>query len=201
MTTPEDGLRAAARTIGQMPDTELQRKLSEFRLARDARSQLEVYQRQAELDSLDGDQAAYELATKAEAAGDLRWAARWYRAAAMNDFADAAFRLAKTLDALAEQHLHQPASHLSAREEVDLVMQACRWYGDAYAAGELEAADLMDKLLARHFCRPEAWPALVVADDVDPGPPSTPATSTPLRPVNRRAPDSAKQNRPRIFER
>lgn len=70
-------LRAAAGTIGQMSGTELQDKLSQLRRARASRTPREVLRQQAELDSLELDQAAYKLASQAHADGNLAEAARW----------------------------------------------------------------------------------------------------------------------------
>jgi TPR repeat protein len=153
MSLPEIHLRAAARTIDQMPATDLQRAFRELKERRDARTQMEVLQQQTELASLDLDEAAYELASEAEAQNDLARAAHWYGAAALNDFADASLRLAKIFDALAEEHLNARDGAPGTREELDLFSEACTWYGNAIAAGETEADELLEKLIERHFSR------------------------------------------------
>jgi TPR repeat protein len=101
----ENDLRAAAETVGQMPRAELQRNLARLKEAQKARSQHEVLRQQAELDSLELDQSAYDVATQADKHGDVQTAAQWYRVAAMNDFADAQFKLAEVLHALADKYL------------------------------------------------------------------------------------------------
>jgi hypothetical protein len=165
----EDDLRAAADTIDEASDAELQRKLDKLKEAITARSQREVLRQQAELDSLELDQAAYQLASQAAEDGDLANAAHWYRVAAINDFADSQLKLAGILGALADKYLVRPESRVTTREEMDLVSEAARWYAAAYAAGDLEAAKFLDELIARHDpTRPRARPTLVAAsDDMD----------------------------------
>lgn len=153
MNVPEVYLRAAARAIDQMPGTDLQLSFTELTARRNARTQMEILQQQAELASLDLDEAAYELASEAEAQGDLPRAAHWYSAAALNDFADASLKLAKVLDALAEGQLDARNGGPATREELDLFSEACTWYGNAIAAGETEADELLEKLIERHFGR------------------------------------------------
>jgi hypothetical protein len=159
-------LRAAAATIGQMPDAELQCKLSQLKKARRARSPHEVLRQQAELDSLELDEAAYKLASRAHRDGNLPEAARWYRAGAINDFAEAPLKLAMVLDSLAAKHLARPESPAAMREELGLVTEAALWYLMAFRAGDIEAAELLDTLIARHDRR--ACTALA-ADEEDPG--------------------------------
>ncbi len=160
----EEDLRAAAQTVGQMPRAELQRNLARLKEARKARSQHEVLRQQAELDSLDLDQSAYEVASQADQHGDLQTAAQWYRVAAMNDFADAQFKLAEVLHALADKYLARPESRVATREELNLVEVAAHWYLSAIAAGDIEAVDPLDKLIAHHDqTRPRARTTLVVA--------------------------------------
>jgi TPR repeat protein len=150
---PEIHLRAAARAIDQMPDTDLKQAFSELQARRDRRTQMEILQQQADLASLDLDEAAYELASEAEAQGDLARAAHWYGAAALNDFADASLKVAKIFDALAGEHLNARDGAPRTREELDLFSEACTWYGNAIAAGETEADELLEKLIERHFGR------------------------------------------------
>jgi hypothetical protein len=138
-------LRAAAGTIGQMSGTELQDKLSQLRRARASRTPREVLRQQAELDSLELDQAAYKLASQAHADGNLAEAARWYRVAAANDFADASFKLGTVLDALSARYL----ARSDLREERGLVTEAANWYLAAFLVGDLEERDPLDCLIAR----------------------------------------------------
>jgi hypothetical protein len=149
-------LRAAADTIGQMPDTELQYKLRQLKEARKARTPHEVLRQQAELDSLELDEAAYTLAEQAHQAGNLPEAARWYRVGAINDFAEASLKLAVVLDSLAAKYLFGPDSPAATREELGLVSEAALWYSRAFASGEIEAAELLDNLIARHDRQPRA---------------------------------------------
>jgi hypothetical protein len=158
-------LRAAAATVGQMPDVELQRKLNQLKKARASRTPLEVLRQQAELESLELDQAAYKLGSQAHADGDLPEAARWYRAAAINDFADAPFKLATVLDALAATYLARP----DLREERGLVTEAANWYLAAFLAGDLEGLDPLDSLIAR--LDKQVGTSLTAVGD-DPQPPS-----------------------------
>jgi hypothetical protein len=170
----EDDLRVAADTIDQTSDAELRRRFHQLKAAREARTQLEVLRQQAQLDSLELDQAAYKLAQQAEDDDDLPSAAHWYRVAAINDFADAQLKLARVLDALAGKHLTKPESQVATRQEMDLVSEAARWYAAAYAAGDIEAAEHMDNLIARHdFTRPRARPA-PAADGPGSGPGTCP---------------------------
>jgi hypothetical protein len=166
----EDDLRAAAETIDQTSDAAVQRKLNQLKEARKARTSLEVLRQQAELDSLELDQAAYQLASQSADDGDLPSAAHWYRVAAINDFGDSPLKLAKVLDSLAATYLTKPESRMATREEMDLVSEAARWYAAAYAAGDIEAAELLDNLVARHDpTRPRARPNLVaVKAETDP---------------------------------
>jgi TPR repeat protein len=151
MSLSEVNLRAAADGIDQTSGTEVQLALRQLKQRRSVRSQLEVLQ-QTELASFDLEQAAYQLASEAEAQGDLQRAARWYSAAAINDFSDASLRLARVLDAMAEKLLHEQGGTRSAREDV-LVAEACHWYAEALAAGETDAEDYLDSLVERHLGR------------------------------------------------
>jgi hypothetical protein len=146
----ESDLRAAAAQIGSMPDSDLDRSLSQFKQLLSSRSALAALRQQTELDSAELDQAAYQLARQHQEDGDLEAAVRWYRVAAMSDYADAALQLGRVLDYLAESQLGRPASRVSTREEMDLVSEAARWYAAAYAAGHSEAAEYLDTLIARH---------------------------------------------------
>jgi len=153
-------LRAAADTIDEASDAELQYKLHKLKEALNARTQREVLRQQAELDALELDQAAYQLATQAAKDGDLANAAHWYRVAAKNDFADSPLKLAEVLSALADKYLARPESRITIREEMELVSEAARWYAAAYAAGDIEAAEFLEELMARHDpTRPRARPA------------------------------------------
>ena len=146
----DDQLRSAARAIGVMPAGEVDRRLRQLNERREARADLTELRQLAELDLAELEQASYQLARKYQDDGDLVAAARWYKLAAAHDFADAGLELAKVLDRLADGHRAEPASRSSNREELDLVSEAARWYGTAYAAGHPEAADLLDALIARH---------------------------------------------------
>jgi hypothetical protein len=175
---PEIHLRTAAGAIDGMSNTELQQALRKLKQRRNARTPMEVALQQTELASFELEQAAYQLAGDAEAKGDLSGAARWYTAAASNDFGDASLRLAKILDALAERHLQARDGKLATREERHLVTEACRWYSDALAAGELEADELLEKLMDRHFGKSRRSTAPGGA--VQPG--SQPSTAPQLHP-------------------
>jgi hypothetical protein len=155
-------LRAAADTIGQMPEAELQYKLSQIKEARKARTPHEALRQQAELDSLELDEAAYKLASQADQDGNLLEAARWYRVGAINDYAEAPLKLAIVLDSLAARYLSKPDSPVATREELGLVSEAALWYSRAFAAGEIEAAELLDSLIARHDWQNRATFAVAV---------------------------------------
>jgi TPR repeat protein len=143
-------LRSAASAIGAMPASEVDRRLRQLSERRESRADLTELRQLAEPDLAELEQASYHLARKYQDDGDLVAAARWYQLAAAHDFADAGFELAKVLDRLADGHRGAPASRSSSREELDLVSEAARWYGAAYAAGHPEAAELLDALIARH---------------------------------------------------
>lgn len=153
-----DVLGAAARTIGQMPEEAVQSKFAQLQQARKARTEREAIRQQAEADSLDGDEAAYQAGLMHEKS-DLKQAVRWYHAAAVSDFPGASLKLAKVLAALAEEHYTK--GETSAGEA--LIEEASDWCVKACAAGEFidgetEAFDLMEELNARFdpdFRRPE----------------------------------------------
>ena len=113
-------------------------------------SQREILRQQERLHSLELDEAAYQAAAKAQDCGDLPEAARWYRVAAINDFAEASLKLAKVLDSLAAGYRTRLESRTARQEEMALVTEAARWYVEAYATGHIEAAELLDKLIATH---------------------------------------------------
>ncbi len=149
MITGED-LIAAAATIGSMPQAALSQRLGQLEEERRRRSGIAAVRQSAELDSLDLDEAAYQLARQHHADGNLAAAARWYRAAAANDYADAALLLGNVLEQLAEKYLTGPSTRASVRDELSLVTEAARWYIEAYGAGHLEAAERVDPMIARH---------------------------------------------------
>jgi hypothetical protein len=141
----EDGLRAAARTIGQMPEADIRRKFAQLQEARKARSQHEILRQQAELDSLELDEAAYQAGVKSEEDGDIRTAARWYHAAAVSDFPGASLRFASVLDALAAEY---GTSAGESQLRTAMIMDALEWCAKAFAAGEDGAGDLIETLTA-----------------------------------------------------
>jgi TPR repeat protein len=148
--TPEaDVLSAAARTIGQMPEEAIQSKFAELQQLRKARTEREIIRQQAETDSLEGDEAAYQAGLMYEDS-DLKKAARWYRAAAVNDFPGASLKLAQVLAALAAEHYGRGETHAGEA----LIEEASDWCVKACAAGEFvegetDAFDLMEELNAR----------------------------------------------------
>jgi len=169
VTAADRALRAAAATIGQMSDTELQCKLSQLKKARKARTPREIYRQQDELGSLELDQAAYKLASQAHADGNLSEAARWYRVGAINDFADAPLKLAMVLDSLAARYLAGAESPAATREDLGLVTEAANWYLAAFLVGDLEALDPLDSLIARLDGQARAAHVIATADDSGPG--------------------------------
>jgi hypothetical protein len=104
IVTPQEALRAAACTISQMPKTDIERKFAQLQAARNDRNQREFLRQMAYTDSLELDEGAYQAAFKYEEEGDLKTAARWYSAAAVNDFPGASLRLAIVLGTLAAKH-------------------------------------------------------------------------------------------------
>ena len=139
---------------GSMP-AELTQRLEHLEALHCRRSAFERSRHLAELDSLDLDWAAYQLACQHDDAGDLTAAARWYGMGAANDFADAALRLGKVLEALATQRaaVTGPGYYTAQREELALVSDAARWYAEAYGAGHSEAAERLDDMISNHDTR------------------------------------------------
>ena len=166
--TIDDRLATAAASIGTMPDATIAWRLEELEARRRQRSGLLAARRTAEADSLDLDWASYQLASQHDEAGNLDAAARWYRMAAGNDFADAALRLGRVLEMLAVRRAEStggPSRYASQRDELALVSEAARWYAEAYAAGYAEAAERLDDMISCHDTRrPRAAAPLPAAD-------------------------------------
>lgn len=152
--TPEenlvpDVLSAAARTIGQMPEEAVQSKFAQLQQMRKARTEREIIRQQAETDSLEGDEAAYQAGLMHEKS-DLKKAARWYRVAAVNDFPEASLKLAKVLAALAVDHRargEDQAAEALLEEASDWWVKACA--AGEFVEGEAEDFDFMEELNAR----------------------------------------------------
>jgi hypothetical protein len=154
--TINDKLAAAAASIGYMPDAQIRESMDDLQAEHRRRSALTGARHRADTDSLDLDWAAYQLASQYHDAGDLDGAARWYRLAAANDFADAAFRLGAVLEILAARLADstEPGCYsTSQRQELALVCDAARWYAEAYGAGDPEAAERLDGMISRHDTR------------------------------------------------
>jgi hypothetical protein len=151
----DDKLATAATSIGSMPEDSVTEHLGQLEAAHRRRDSLAAARHQSEVDSLDLDWAAYQLACQHDDAGDLAAAARCYRMAAANDFADAALRLGTVLEMLADQRAAstEPGYYASQREQLALVSDAARWYAEAYAAGHPEAAERLDGMISRHDTR------------------------------------------------
>ncbi|TDD31952.1 hypothetical protein E1287_24495 [Actinomadura sp. KC06] len=151
-------LAAAASAIARMPEAEfavgLARLEEEFRRLRF--DDIACARHAAFVDSLDLDRAAYELGRRHDADGNLGEAARWYRVAARSDHADAALRLGRTLDLLADR-CAATGPYSVQREELHLITEAAQAYAEAYAAGYTEAADRIDEMLAA-FTRRQRFP-------------------------------------------
>lgn len=165
-TPASDVLSTAVRTIGQMPEEAVQSKFAQLQQMRKARTEREIIRQQTEADSLDGDEAAYQAGLMYEKS-DLNKAARWYRAAAVNDFPGASLKLAKVLTALAAQcHTRGETSAGEAliEEASDWCIKACA--AGEFVEGEAEAFDLMEELNAR--LDPDGRPA-----EPDSGTPAT----------------------------
>ena len=153
--TPEetqlrDVLSAAARTIGQMPEDAVRSRFAQLQQMSKARTEREIIRQQAEADSVEGDEAAYQAGLMYDERSDLEKAVRWYRAAAVNDFPGASLKLAIALAALAAECRARGETHA----EEALVEEASDWCVKACAAGEFvegetEAFDLMEELNER----------------------------------------------------
>lgn len=139
--TIEERLADASATMALMPGHAVRDRLRQLEAEYRRRSGFERARRNVELDTIELDWEAYELAGKHEEAGNLTAAARSYRLAAANDFSDAALRLGWVLD--------QRASQVPQREELTLVAEAARWYVEAYSAGYPEAVELLDAMVSR----------------------------------------------------
>jgi hypothetical protein len=164
----EEDLIAAAATVRSMSQTVLDQRLTELEAERQRRSDFSTASQDADLDSTQLDEAAYQLARQYHADGKLAAAARWYRTAALNDYADAALQLGYVLEGLAENYLNSPLSAAVVRDELNLVIDAAQWYAEALGAGYFEeAAERLDWLIPRHDpnrprpapCEPVARPA------------------------------------------
>ncbi|MFI0373702.1 hypothetical protein ACH35V_38085 [Actinomadura sp. 1N219] len=151
-------LDAAASAIARMPEAEFAvgfaRLEEEFR--RQRFDDIAGARHAAFVDSLDLDRAAYALGRRHDADGNLGEAARWYRVAARSDHADAALRLGRTLDLLADR-CAATGPYSVQREELHLITEAAQAYAEAYAAGYTEAADRIDEMLAA-FTRRQRFP-------------------------------------------
>ena len=133
----DEALAVAARTIGEMPEADIRARFARLQAARRARSEDEIIRQQAEFDSIELDEGAYQAGVKHEESGDLQSAARWYRAAAVNDFPGASLRLAGVLRDLAAEHRARGETHA----EQALVEDALQWAVKAAGAGERGALD------------------------------------------------------------
>jgi TPR repeat protein len=142
-------LAAAAATIAAMPDAAIAERLAALEAEHRDRTALASARLRATLDCLELDWAAYELARQHDEAGRLDEAARWYRLAAANDFADAPVRLGRVLEMLAQRAAGEDAR----RAELALVSEAARWYAEAYGAGHPEAAERLDGMIGNHDTR------------------------------------------------
>ncbi|MBO2445780.1 hypothetical protein J4573_01630 [Actinomadura barringtoniae] len=152
-TVSLDGLLAvAAEAIASMPEADYAVRLSDIEAEhrRRQRDDLARARQAAFFDSLELEQAAYELGRRNDRDGNLGEAARWYGVAAKHDHADAALRLGEVLDLLAERSARRTAQDAPAaeREEYRLVTEAATAYAEAYGAGYPEAADKIDEMLA-----------------------------------------------------
>ena len=148
----DGALAAAAASIAGTPEDDWAVGLEELRaeLRRRREDDIAWAKHTAFVDSLELEQAAYELGRRYDEEGDIGAAARWYRVAAKNDHADAALRLGMALDLLAERCARQgePDPAGARRQELYLVTEAAKAYAEAYAAGHTEAADKVDEMLA-----------------------------------------------------
>jgi tetratricopeptide (TPR) repeat protein len=175
--TLDDLLAAYASQIPRTPRAELVAGLAalEEEYERRRHDDLARARAAAFLESLDMEEAAYDLGRRHAAEGNLEEAVRWYGKAARSDHGDAALRLGEVLEVLAERARAEPsASYSRRREELYLIREAAHAYAEAYAAGYLEAADKVDRMLADLHSRertPEtagvAEPACAFMDDFD----------------------------------
>ena len=147
----EEDLMTAAGTIRHMSKTELSQRFSQLETERLRRSDFSAATQDTDFDSTQLDEAAYRLACQYRAEGKLMEAARWYRTAALNDYADAALQLGYVLESLAEKYIENPGTAQVRRDELTLVEDASRWYLEALSAGYFEeAAEQLDSIGARH---------------------------------------------------
>jgi hypothetical protein len=166
--TVDELLDAAAASVTCMPDAVTAQRLEELEAERRRRSGIACARHRAELESLDLDLAAYQLARQYDDSGHLDAAARWYKMAAANDFADAPLRLGRVLEMLAQRVASAGSGYYtSRREELALVSEAARWYAEAYGAGHPEAAERLDGMISNHDARrPRATEPTPAADPV-----------------------------------
>jgi hypothetical protein len=144
-----DLLSAAARTIGQMPEDAVQSKFAQLQQISKASTEREIIRQQTEADSVEGDEAAYQAGLTYEKS-DPEKAARWYRAAAVNDFPGASLKLAMVLTALAAEcrgRGETRAEEALVEEARDWCLKACS--AGEFVEGETEAFDLMEELNER----------------------------------------------------
>lgn len=153
--TLDERLAAASATIGVMAEAEITQRLEQLRAVHRRQTDFDHARYGAELDSVELDWAAYELARQHETSGDLAAAARWYRLAAARDLGDAALRLGRVLDHYASQRAAGASEGgiAAEREELALVSEAARWYIEAFGAGYPEAAGHLDDMISRHDIR------------------------------------------------
>jgi TPR repeat protein len=161
-----------------MPEDAVQSKFAQLQQMREASTEREIIRQQAEADSAEGDEAAYQAGLMYERS-DLEKAAHWYGVAAVNDFPGASLKLAVVLAALAEKC----RARGETRAEAALVDEASDWCVKACAAGEfvegeIEPFDLMEKLnerLGPDWCPAEPDPGSGPAGCRTTGDASTPA--------------------------
>jgi hypothetical protein len=183
----EEDLALAAAAIRHMPKAELAQRLSELEAERQRRSDFSAATQESDFDSTQLDEAAYRLAGQYRADGKLTEAARWYRTAALNDYADAALQLGYVLECLAERYIEIPGNPQVIRDELTLVEDASHWYVEALGAGYFEeAAARLDIVVSRHNPnRPRPAPGTPVAM---PAPDLQPCHQGGLEVVNTRCP-------------
>jgi hypothetical protein len=115
-----DDLLAAVAGAPQGSEAELAAGLASLEAEHRRRQDddLERARHAAFLDSLELEQAAYELGQRHEKEGNLRAAARWFQVAARGDHGDAALRLGEALDLLADRCARkQRCDHRAAGRE------------------------------------------------------------------------------------